>query len=533
MTRIYYTDAYCRSFDARVVRAFTYDGRPAVTLDRTAFYPTSGGQPFDLGALGDVPVVDVVDVEGDVVHVLSSPLPEGAAVRGQIDWARRFDHMQQHTGQHVLSAALVRVCNAATVSFHLGSDVSTIDLSAVVAPADVERAVDEANRIVWADEEVAIRFASDTEAKALPLRKESARQGELRLVEVPGFDLSACGGTHVARTGAIGAIAVAGTEKFKGGLRLTFVCGGRVVRTVRQLRDAVAGSVRVLSVLPHELPAAVEKLQADGKNLRKTIASLQTALAVHEADRLLAASPSQGDRRVITEIYEGWDAAGLKTIASSLVARDPVAVVLVAGGPSASGSWRVPRRSALMQVSWCAASRSASAAAAAAARTWRRPAACPATRRRSPPLLARCSNLTSNQAHVSDVWLALAERHAKRRGRERIQRLRFLPGAGIHGFLWGNSRHIVVARRQTVDAERAIRRGLRALHVARCCEPFLAVDRKHDDRASTAWAATLARDPAGDDAGCGSHLNQRVAEGLLRKPEVEAPVSGINATDPH
>jgi alanyl-tRNA synthetase len=336
MSRIYYTDASCWAFDARVVRAFDYEGRPAVVLDRTAFYPTSGGQPFDVGVLGAAAVVDVVDVEGEVVHVLSSPLAEGAAVRGEIDWARRFDHMQQHTGQHVLSAALVHVCQAPTVSFHLGSDTSTIDLGAVVSPADVERAVDAANRIVWENRDVVVRFASGDEAKALALRKESARQGELRLIEVPQFDLSACGGTHVARTGAIGLIAVTGTEKFKGGLRLTFVCGGRALRTVRQLRDAVAGSVRVLSVLPPELPVAVEKLQAEGKGLRKTIAGLQAALAVHEADRLLAASDAAGGRRVITEIYEDWDAAGLKTIASSLIARDPVAVALVTGGAAAT-----------------------------------------------------------------------------------------------------------------------------------------------------------------------------------------------------
>ena len=304
MSRIYYTDAYCRAFEARVVRAFDHEGRPAVVLDRTAFYPTSGGQPFDAGVLGAVAVVDVVDVEGDVVHVLS--------------------------------AALVHVCQAPTVSFHLGGDTSTIDLGAVVSPADAERAVDEANRIVWEDREVAVRFASGDEARALPLRKEPARQGELRLIEVPQFDLSACGGTHVARTGAIGLIAVTGTERFKGGLRLTFVCGGRALRTLRQLRDSVAGSVRVLSVLPQELPAAVEKLQAEGKGLRKTIAGLQAALAVHEADRLLAAAGAAGGRRVITEIYEDWDAVGLKTIASSLIARDPVAVALVAGGPAAT-----------------------------------------------------------------------------------------------------------------------------------------------------------------------------------------------------
>jgi alanyl-tRNA synthetase len=331
--RIYYTDAYCRAFDARVVRAFEHEGRPAVSLNRTAFYPTSGGQPFDVGMLDSAPVIDVADVEGEVVHILASPLGEGAVVHGEIDWTRRFDHMQQHTGQHVLSAALVHVCQAATVSFHLGSDTSTIDLDAVVSPVDVERAVDEANRIVWEDRAVAVRFASEDEAKALPLRKESARQGELRLVEVPEFDLSACGGTHVARTGAIGLVAVTATEKFKGGLRLTFVCGGRALRAVRQLRDAVAGSVRVLSVLPQELAAAVEKQQADAKALRKTISGLQAALAVHEADRLLAVSQAADDgRRVVTGIYEDWDAAGLKTIASSLIARDPVAAALVAGG---------------------------------------------------------------------------------------------------------------------------------------------------------------------------------------------------------
>jgi alanyl-tRNA synthetase len=333
MTRIYYTDAYCRAFDAVVIRALAHDGRPAAVLDRTAFYPTSGGQPFDLGALGEASVLDVVDVDGDVVHVLSSPLAEGTQVHGDVDWVRRFDHMQQHTGQHILSAALVNVCQAPTVSFHLGSEACTIDLANVPAAADLERAVDEANRVVWEDREVIVRFASADEARALPLRKESARNGELRLVEVPGCDLSACGGTHVARTGAIGLIAVTATEKVKGGLRVTFVCGGRALRSLRQLRDVVAGSVRTLSVLPAELPAAIDRLQAEGRGLRKTISGLQTALAVHEADRLLATAPAGGGGpRVIAEVYEGWDANGLKTIASSLIARDPVAAVLVASG---------------------------------------------------------------------------------------------------------------------------------------------------------------------------------------------------------
>jgi alanyl-tRNA synthetase len=182
---------------------------------------------------------------------------------------------------------------------------------------------------------VAIRFASAEEARMLPLRKESARGGQLRIVDVPGFDLSACGGTHVARTGVIGVIAALGTEKFKGGVRVTFVCGGRAVRALRQLRDAVSGAVRALSVLPEELPAAIEKLQQDGKAFRKAIAGLQETLAGHEAERLLAEA-SADSRRVVVHTYVGWDVNGLKTIASSLITRAPVAVALVASGEPAS-----------------------------------------------------------------------------------------------------------------------------------------------------------------------------------------------------
>ena len=270
-------------------------------LDRTAFYPTSGGQPFDTGRLGTTDVVNTIDDGERVLHVVSA-LPRGdrlnvgEAVHGEIDWTRRFDHMQQHTGQHVLSAAFDRVLDNRTMSFHMGGESATIDLAREASSVDVERCVDEANRVVWEDRPVTIRFASPEEAARLPLRKEPVREGPLRLIEVADFDLSACGGTHVARTGEIGLIAVTAAEKFRGGSRLTFVCGGRALRALRGYRDAVAGSVRSLSVLPHELPAAVERIQADGKQARKTIARLQSELAVHEAVRLIAASPRRGWR---------------------------------------------------------------------------------------------------------------------------------------------------------------------------------------------------------------------------------------------
>jgi alanyl-tRNA synthetase len=323
--RIYYTDPTCRTFDATVIRSFEYEGRPAVALNQTAFYPTSGGQPFDVGRLGDATVVDTIDVDDVVMHIVTGQLAEGTSVRGEIDWQRRFDHMQQHTGQHVLSAAFDRLFDNRTVSFHMGADASTIDLAREATMDEIERAVDESNRVVWADCSVAIRFVSEAEAGRLPLRKDPTRGGTLRLIEIPDFDLSACGGTHVSRTGEIGVIAVIASERFKGGSRLTFVCGHRALRVLRGYRDAISGSIRVLSVLPTELPSAVERLQSEGKDLRKTIGRLQESLAVHEAARLMNAATVSGSLRMVIEVIEGWDAQGLKAIAAALSSHPNVA----------------------------------------------------------------------------------------------------------------------------------------------------------------------------------------------------------------
>lgn len=331
--RLYYTDPYAAEFDAEVVRVEEVGGRLAAVLDRTCFYPTSGGQPHDTGLLGDARVVEVVDREdGTIAHVVEDAVTAGP-VHGRIDWGRRFDHMQQHTGQHLLSAAFDRLSQARTESFHLGSAVSTIDLGREVTPAAIERAADEANRVVWEDRPVHIRFADASAAAALPLRKEPARGGRLRLIEVEGFDLSACGGTHVARTGAIGIVAIIGWEKFRGGTRIEFACGGRALKSHRALRDVVTGCVRALSVLPGELPPAIERLQADVKDARKTIKALQAGLAVHEAARLAAGAEAIGRWRAVVAALDGWDAGSLKTIATTVVERPGHAAVLF-GGPA-------------------------------------------------------------------------------------------------------------------------------------------------------------------------------------------------------
>jgi alanyl-tRNA synthetase len=260
--------------------------------------------------------------------VLESAITARETVHGEINWARRFDHMQQHTGQHVLSAAFDHLFSNRTMSFHMGTDVSTIDLAQETTPEAIAAAEREANRVVWEDRPVEIRFATEEEAAAMPLRKEPARGGTLRLIDISDFDLSACGGTHVARTGAIGIIAVSAWERFRGGTRVSFVCGGRALRLFRSYRDSVTGSIRTLSVLAEELPSAIERMQNESKDLRRTVKTLQEALASHEAARMVAAAPVVGGTRVVVDALQGWDAQGLKAIATAATAGDSVVVAL-------------------------------------------------------------------------------------------------------------------------------------------------------------------------------------------------------------
>jgi alanyl-tRNA synthetase len=386
--RLYYADPYLREFDATIERIDVRDGRTVVTLDRTAFYPTSGGQPFDTGTLGPFRVVDVVDEDdGNISHFVevrsqkleggstdagggSQPVPQnpepqnqnqnrepknqnrepqnqnperrtpnaepgltpnaepGSSIHAVIDWPRRFDHMQQHTGQHVLSAAFERLFRIRTVSFHLGADVSTIDLAREASSAELAAAETEANRVVWDDRPVSIRYASAEEAAQLPLRKEPKRGGTLRLIDVADFDLSACGGTHVARTGAIGVIAVARWDRFKGGQRLEFVCGGRALRAYRSLRDATGASGRLLSVLPDDLPGSIERLQAELKEQKRALSAQQLELARYRANELAAEAEPLPGAQFVARAIDG-DANTLKAMAAAIASRPGFVVALL------------------------------------------------------------------------------------------------------------------------------------------------------------------------------------------------------------
>ena len=328
--RLYYDDSNQRSFDAIVIRTATRGEHVAVWLDRTAFYPTSGGQPFDTGTLGGLAVVDVQDDDaGEVAHLLAGRAPDvGATLRGEIDWRRRFDHMQQHTGQHLLSAVIERACAARTVSFHLGTDTSTIDINCELTSAQIIETERAANDAIWRDVPVAVRYATEEEARALPLRKESARAGILRLVEIEGIDLSACGGTHVPRTGALGSVVVSSWERFKGGQRIEFLCGGRAVRRFQQLRDMSSASIRLLSVLPGELPDAIERLQREVKEQKRSLVAAQLELAKYEAVALANEAEVLSIGRAVLRVVDG-DALRLKALATGIAARPSVVTVLV------------------------------------------------------------------------------------------------------------------------------------------------------------------------------------------------------------
>ena len=307
--RLYYADATLREFRARVTAERVTERGPAVRLNQTAFYPTSGGQPHDTGTLDNVPVVDVwEDDDGAIWHLLDSELPispEKEAITGRINWARRFDHMQQHTGQHLLSAAFVEVWDAPTVGFHLGSEACTIDLEIPNLTWEAAFRVEDAvNRVVWENRPVTVQFVSPDEIAEIPLRKPPAVAGDIRVVWVQGYDASACGGTHVSHTGEIGLIKITGLERYKGGMRVTFRCGARALLDYRRILRLIQDVSADLSIAEDELPEAVARIQAEAKATHSAVRDLQATLAACEADRLWHTAPERAGMR---QIVAHWD----------------------------------------------------------------------------------------------------------------------------------------------------------------------------------------------------------------------------------
>ena len=326
--RLYYDDAYLVDFEADVVERREHEGQPAVVLDRTAFYPESGGQPWDKGTLNGVEVLKVVEADGAILHVLRSAIGPGP-VHGRIDAATRFDHMQQHTGQHVLSQAFFELVKGETRSFHMGPDVSTLEIGlGGIADRDLDRVEDRANDVVREDREVKTYFVPEERIGEVPLRRPPKKTGLLRVVEVDGFDYSACGGTHVRRTGEIGLIRIGPAEKIRGNLRFEFLCGGRALRDYRLKDRAIRRLASMFSSSAGDVPGQVEKLATEHKALKKRARHLEERLAAFEADGIVKAA--QG--RVISGVLEDRSPEEARFLALNVIRRGDLAVAYGARG---------------------------------------------------------------------------------------------------------------------------------------------------------------------------------------------------------
>lgn len=293
--RLHYSDCYLREFDARVLESG--DAGRRLYLDRTAFYPTSGGQPFDLGTLGGIPVTEIVDEEDRIAHVLAAPLT-AETVHGSIDWTRRYDLMQQHTGQHLLSAVLESLFGFKTVSVHMGTGLNTVDIdTASVTEGELAQAEERCFEIIGQARPTGISF----EDAAAGLRKESQRTGTLRIVSIDGIDRSACGGTHVRSSSEIGLVLTGKSEKIRGITRIEFVCGDRALRRARADNQLLASIARTLSLPAEQAPERILALTEQNKSLEKERQRLATEQARREGAELYwkTAPDGNGLRRVI------------------------------------------------------------------------------------------------------------------------------------------------------------------------------------------------------------------------------------------
>ena len=355
--RLYYTDSFLSSFTGSVVEQA--DGGRRIYLDRTAFYPTSGGQPHDTGTLGGIQVVDVVDEDDRIAHLLAEPLQATGTVEGMIDWPRRLDHIQQHTAQHLLSAVLDSQLRARTTSVHFGAETSTIDLDREgITDAQLAAAERGANEVIMEDRPVTITFEEAGQAEGL--RKASKREGTLRIVTIEDIDKSACGGTHVRRTGEIGPLLVIGAERVKGKARVEFLAGWRALAHARRNETLVRATSVSLSAPVAEIPSALQSLTSQLKDARSALKKLGAEVAVSRARMLAESVEPDGDgiRRVVLTSH-GYDADELRAIGQAIGAVHGVRFIatlhepptlFVAAGPESGWDAGAVLKAALAEV---------------------------------------------------------------------------------------------------------------------------------------------------------------------------------------
>lgn len=326
--KLYYDNPYAKEFAATILEVVPYGDRQALILDKTAFYPEGGGQPGDTGRLNDSTVINTVEKMGEILHIVDK-VPDSREVKGILDWERRFDHMQQHTGQHILSACFDRLMNGGTDSFHMGREIVSIEIGidsfTEDDAANVERM---ANDAVYADLPVTARIVNNDELSSIPLRKKPSVAENIRIVEVQEFDYSPCGGTHVSRTGEIGIIKIKKWEKLKASYRIEFICGYRALRDYALQNYIILSLCEKLSVRDHEIVEAFDKLQSDFRSAQKQLQASRQELIKYEADELMKESRKFGTAKIISKVLEERSMNDAKLLAQCII-RNPGHIALL------------------------------------------------------------------------------------------------------------------------------------------------------------------------------------------------------------
>ncbi len=337
--KLYYRNAYTFDFTANVISSSSENGKNVVILDRTCFYPEGGGQPADQGLLNEAEVLDVQLKDGEVLHYVSAPLSSGAAVSGKIDAERRFDYMQQHTGQHILSRSLLQSGGYQTVSVHFGTDYTAVEIDKAEIPkADLQAAEKVANEIIRQNLPVKIHWVKPEEVQQFDIRKPPPAVDKVRIVEVEGFDFSSCGGTHVSRSGEVGLIKITGLEKIRGRTRIRVKIGTRALRDYREKVGLVQQLTQLLTSGEEELPQRVSDLQHQLKQSQRELAKLQEEFVKLQAERLLAAAGKIKGITFVAETFESANNKMLKTFVEAVTAR-PESVAVAVGHEAERLQW--------------------------------------------------------------------------------------------------------------------------------------------------------------------------------------------------
>ncbi len=324
--KLYYQKPYQKTFSAHVVRCIPDGPHYAVILDRTAFYPEGGGQPCDTGVLNFVNVLDVQEKDGEIVHTTDAPFARGSAVTGGINWARRFRLMQQHTGEHLVSGIAHRLFQVDNVGFHMGEKFLTVDWNGRLDSSQLATVERLANEAVFRNLPVQAAFLSDEQLKAVAYRSKKELQGPVRIVTIPGCDVCACCGTHVAATGEIGPVKILTSQSYKGGTRITMACGEQAMEDYREKTDGAAFLSNLLSAKPEEIPQAAERLLCENADLKRELSERKTVIF----ELKTAALPETAETVCLFE--EGLSADDMRRFATMVASKHGVTAAVLCGG---------------------------------------------------------------------------------------------------------------------------------------------------------------------------------------------------------